>query len=120
MKIIPQKLSTRAPTVTVINPEERTLGPDLVLPMLRLHYVENYTDAVLVVVSDETLIRIRRVGPNNTVAFKATFGRLMVRDDDPSARLQGQCRRCLRLIIFVYHLVSVEYGQTLDVRLVTR
>lgn len=55
--------------MTIVNPEELTLWPRLMLPMCRLRYIDDDRDAIFIVVADETLIGIRSVPSHYPVPF---------------------------------------------------
>ena len=80
--------------------------------MFGLHYIEDDRHSILIVVADEALVSICRIGSDNSISFVAALGRLMVRNDDPSARGQRQCSRLCQF--FMYHMVCVNDGQWLN------
>ncbi len=84
VQVVAKKLSTSTAAVTVIDPEERAGWPRFVLAVLRLDDVEDDGDSVLVVVAHQSLVRIRCVGPYNSVSLVRAFGRLVVRNYYPS------------------------------------
>ena len=83
MQVIPQKFSARTSTVTVVYAEEGALRPRLGLAVLRLNYIQNYTNSVLVIVPNQALIRICGICSNDSVSLKTTFSSLMIWDYNP-------------------------------------
>ena len=62
-----QKIGTITATVAIINGEERALGPRCSILVWRPRHVQNNRDAVLVVVSLDALMRVRRVTRDQSV-----------------------------------------------------
>lgn len=95
--------------MTIVDPKEGTFRPGLLLSMLRLDYIQDYGDAILVVIADQSLICIGGVSSHNTVSFETTLGRFMVRYNDSNPWLQSL--RFLLQGVFVDHLIRVQYCQ---------
>lgn len=66
--------------MAVEHTEEAALGPVLNIFLGRwLHYVKDNADPILVVVSDDALIRVRSVTHDETILAHTTLGRLPAR-----------------------------------------
>lgn len=61
MELVPEIVGTCSPTVSIIHTEEGAPGPELCLLKLGLDYVQNYRDAILIVISDDALMSVRCV-----------------------------------------------------------
>ena len=57
-------------------------------PVMWFNYVEYDTDSILVIISDNPLICISRISPDNPIRFERTLGGLMIRYDYFMRRLQ--------------------------------
>ena len=86
VQVVSQELGTCTATMPIIDAKEGAGRPRFMLPVLGLDNVENDRNAILVVVSDEALVRIGRIGSDNAIPFIAALCRLMVRDDNSRAR----------------------------------
>ena len=53
--------------MTIKYTEESALGPVVALLGRRLHYVKDYGDSVLIIVSDNTLIGVSRIARNDAI-----------------------------------------------------
>ena len=53
--------------MTIKYTEESALGPIVALLGWRLHYIQDYGDSVLIVVSDDALIGVSRIAGNYSV-----------------------------------------------------
>jgi hypothetical protein len=121
MELVPQELCAIVPSMAIVDSEEAALRPDFVFAVRGLGDVQDDGDAVLVVRSHQALVGDRSVGSHDSVPFDGALGRLLVRDDDSSARLQGEL---LAFSFFVSrhlvdHLLDVKRGQLLDLLLQT-
>ena len=87
MQVISQELSTQVATMTIIYTKEGALGPCLMLSVLRFYYIQNYRDPVLIISSDEPLIGIRSVCPNDSVPAETALSSLMIGNHYPGPRL---------------------------------
>ena len=86
MQIISEKVSARISTMSVKYTKEAALWPVFdVLLGGRLHDIEHDADSVLVVVSDDSLVRIRSVPNYAAILSNTAFGGL------PAWKIQG-CR----------------------------
>jgi len=97
VEIITKKICTVNSSMPVINPEERTLGPVLFTSTLWFHYVQDYRDSVLVVVSYYALICIRTICFYNTIPLRRRLWLLMVRH-----QLLTGLLNCLLLQCFLF------------------
>ncbi len=88
------------------------------LSVFRLHYIQDYRDAVFVVIADKTLICISCIGSYNAITFVATLGWFMIWYDNSCAR--GECKSCRLLLIFMYHRICVNDSQSSDLSRFTR
>lgn len=81
VQVVTEKVSADVPSVPIINSEERALGPfcTAVLLRLRLHYVEYDGNSILVVVPDDSLVRVGSICGDNAVSLGTVLGRLIVR-----------------------------------------
>lgn len=81
VQVVAKKVSADVPPVPIIYAEEGALGPfcTAVLLRLRLHYVEYDGNSVLVVVSDNPLVRVSSVCGDNAVSLGTVLGGLIVR-----------------------------------------
>jgi hypothetical protein len=77
MQLITEEVGTGGAAMTVVNGEETAPGPVLHLLKLGLDYVENDGDAILVVVTDNTLMSVRRVATDDTVLLAGKLGRMI-------------------------------------------
>lgn len=68
--------------MAIVNCKETTPGPVLHLLKLRLNYVKNDGDAILIVVTDNALMCICRVAADDAVLLASKLGR-MIRLDKP-------------------------------------
>ena len=112
MQIVPQELGAGTAAVAVVDAEERAGRPGLVLPVLRLHDVEDDGDPVLVVIANQPLVGVGGVGPHDAVALVAALGRLVVGDDDAGPWSEGQS--CCLLLLLVHHRIGVNNGERAD------
>jgi hypothetical protein len=53
--------------MTIEHTEESALGPVVALLGWRLHYVQDYGDSVLIVVSDDALVSVSRITGNDAI-----------------------------------------------------
>lgn len=84
VQVVAQKVGAGVSSVAIEDAEEAALWPMLdVLLGGRLHYVEHNTYAILVVVSDDTLVRVGRVAHDETILSDTAFGGL------PTRQIQG-------------------------------
>jgi len=74
MQLITEKVGASGATMAIVYGEETAPGPVLHLLKLRLNYIENDGDAVLVIVTNYTLMRIRRVAADNAVLLACKLG----------------------------------------------
>lgn len=56
--------------------------------MLRLHYIQDDANTVLVVISDQALVGVGSICSHDSVAFEAAFGSLMIWNHNARARLE--------------------------------
>ena len=84
------------------------------LSVLWFHDIEDYGHAVFVIVSDETLVCIRGVGPDDAITLETAFGLLVVRDDNPLAWLNFKllCELCRAGIL--HHGIDIDDCERLD------
>ena len=74
MEVIPKKVCTGVTSVTVKDSEETTFGPIFnVLLVLRLHNIEDYTDSVFIVISNNALVSVGSVAHNDSVLSYTAF-----------------------------------------------
>lgn len=99
--------------MSIIDSEEGTLGPLLVLSVLRLHNIQNNGDSVLIIRPYESLVSVCSVRSHDPVPSQTTFSSFMIWNDDSSSRLQGQLP-CVFILISFYggilmkHFVHVQ------------
>ena len=81
MQVVPQKISTNGSTMAIINSEETTLGPLLILVSLglRFHNIENNGDPILIVISNNTLVGIGTVACDQPISLIRILGILIIR-----------------------------------------
>lgn len=58
--------------------EESALGPVIALLGWRLHYVQDYGDSVLIIISDDALIGVSRIAGNDAILSHRALGLLEV------------------------------------------
>lgn len=85
MQVVSEEVGTGVSTVAVENSEETALRPLLyVLLVRRLHDVEHDTDSVLVVVSDDALVRVGCVAHYEAILTNRALGGLPTRQVESS------------------------------------
>ena len=103
MKIVSQKVCALTATMAVVDAKEGADGPRRVLslergvshqilPALRLRYVQNDGDAVLIVVPDQSLMSIGCVSPDHSIPAHRCLARLVgqvLGQQDLAGRLEG-------------------------------
>ena len=77
MQLITKKISASRATMTIVNCEETAPRPVFHLLKLWLNNVENDGYAILVIVTNDTLMRIRRVAADNAVLLASELGRMI-------------------------------------------
>lgn len=82
MQIVSKELSAGTASMTIIDTEERTSRPRLMLAVLWLDDVEDDRDSILVVVTHQSLVCIGSIGSNDSIAFVAALSGLVIRDDN--------------------------------------
>lgn len=118
VEVVSQELSTGTASVPIVHSEEGTCWPRLVLSMLRFHNVQDYRNSVFVVIAYEALVGVGCVGSHDAIPLVAALGWFVVGDNDAGAGGKSQC--CGLLLIFVHHLVGVDYCQSSDLRRLSR
>jgi len=104
--------------MAIIDPEERALGPLLVLAVVWLDDVEYDADAVLVVVPDEALVGVGGISAHESVALVGAARLFVVGDLDARAGLQGVLAGLVLLGLLLHHLVDLSGGELLHLLLV--
>jgi hypothetical protein len=81
MQVVPQEVCAGVASVPIEDTKETTLGPvcDILLGW-RLHDIEDDGHTVLVVVTDDTLVRVGSISHYVTVFANAAFCRLPARE----------------------------------------
>jgi len=79
MEVVSEEVSAGVAPVTVEDREKGALGPAVTLLLDGFLHVEHYRDAVLVVVPDDSLVRVGCIGLHDAVLFYGVLGRLKVR-----------------------------------------
>lgn len=77
MKLVPEVVGTGRAAMAVINPKEGAPWPVSSLFEFGLDDVQDDRDPILVVVSDDTLMGVCRVGGDHAVSLAGVFGRLV-------------------------------------------
>ena len=80
MQLITEEVGTGGAAMTVVNGEETAPGPVLHLLKLGLDYVENDGDAILVVVSNDTLICVGSIPRDQSISLVRVFSILIIRE----------------------------------------
>lgn len=80
MEVIPKKISTNMPPMTIVYAKKRAFGPLLAreLLWLGLHDVQNNGNSVFVIISNNSLVSISAISSNYSVAFSRILGWLVV------------------------------------------
>jgi len=80
VQVIPKVISTGSATVTIENPKKAYLRPfNFKLGLwFRFENIQDYANAIFVVLSDDTLIGVCSIGLDDTAFLLASFGWLMV------------------------------------------
>jgi hypothetical protein len=80
--------------MSIENPIKAYLRPDYIKIcfVLGLHYVQDNADPILIVLSDDPLIRIGSIALNHTALFIGCFGGLMVLELN---RFRINCTWCI-------------------------
>ena len=114
VQVVAKEVSADVPPVPVIDTEEGALGPFCTAVLLRLglHYVEYDGNSVLVVVSDDSLVRVRSVCGDNAVSFGTVLGGLIVRHQ------LLDVLNSARAYLLPYTLVKIFANHSLRVRAV--
>jgi len=116
--MISEEFSTARSTMTIIDSEERALGPLFVFPVVWLHNIENDADPVLIIVPDESLISICGIAPDHAIAFIGAPRLFMIGYLNPGSRLQGVGPRLVLFRLLLDHLVDLGGGELLHLLLV--
>lgn len=93
MQIVPQEVSTKTATMPIINAEIRATRPLIcsdIGPRLRWQQISDYRHPILIIGTDEALVRIGSVGTHNTSAFVRSLGRVVIRNYYLVCRLNSQ------------------------------
>ena len=69
MKLVAKEFGTSMSSVAIIDAEEATLWPNLVLSVRRLGDVEDDGDSVFIIIPDQALISDGRVCSYNAIPF---------------------------------------------------
>lgn len=100
-------------SMSIVDSEEGTFRPLLMLAVLRFHNIQNNGDPILIVRPDQALVSVSSVRPHNPISSETALGSFMIRDDDSRPRLQRQLPRVFILIpldrrVLMKHLVHVQ------------
>ena len=80
MQVVSEEVSTSITSMTIEDPKETTFGPiDNILFGGWLHDIQNYTDPIFVVISNNSLISISCISHNMTIFAYTAFRRLPTR-----------------------------------------
>ncbi len=77
VELVAQVVCTGRTPVAVVDSEEGAAGPELGLFKFRLDYVQNDRYTVLVVVPDDTLMRVSCIRGYNSISLARIFGGLI-------------------------------------------
>ena len=71
MQVVSEEIGTYRTAMPVVNSKEGALWPLLTFVILgfRFHNIQNYCNAILIIVADDTLIRICAISCNQTIAL---------------------------------------------------
>ena len=95
----------------IINREKAANRPLCRFVIRRLGNVHYYRDAVFIVVSDESLVRICCIGTHYSIPFERALCLLMVRNDYALARLDLELGRAIGKTRIFHHRIDILYGQ---------
>ena len=86
MQVVSKEVSAYMPTMTIVNAKEWAFGPLAAWKLLRLwlHNVQDYGDAIFIVVANYTLVRIGSVSCNDAITLGWILGNLVVRHQLPN------------------------------------
>lgn len=77
MQLVSEVVSTGRPSMPIVDPEEGAPRPVLRVLELGLDDVQDDGHAVLVVVTDDALVGVRRVGGHHSVSLACVLSRLV-------------------------------------------
>ena len=77
MELIPEKVSACRTTMAIVDREEAASGPLVDLLELWLNDIEYYTNSILIVVSNNALMRICRIATDHTIFLTGELCRVI-------------------------------------------
>lgn len=86
--------------MAVVDSKKRTTRPEFCIFKLRLDYVEDYRNTILVVVSYNPLMGVSSVRHNNSVSFAGKLGRVIGLHESYSG-IVFQAELVIRLVILL-------------------
>lgn len=105
MQIVSQKIGTGCSSMSIKNSKEWTLRPFFALPRMRFQNIQNYTDSIFIVVSNNALVSIRCISSYNSVFLIWTFWLINSCVKDLVRRHQ---RRKLFILIWIVYWVVYQ------------
>ena len=80
MQVVSEEVSANGTAVSIINSKEGAFRPLLTLVILRFrfHNIQNDCDPILIIITDDALIRIRAIARNQAVALIRILGVLII------------------------------------------
>ena len=97
--------------MTIVHAEEGALGPLFVLPLLRLHDIQDYRNSVFVVSSNKSLVGVCSVASHDAVSLDAYLCGLMVWHHNPRTRLERLLLRLVFLLAIDQHLRHIRCSE---------
>jgi hypothetical protein len=116
VQLVSEVLCTGVAAMAIVDSEETTFGPDLLLAVGRFVDVEDDADPVFIVIPDQTLVGDGCVPSHDSISLDGALCGFFIRYYNSGAWLQGQFV-FLQLVFgtgLLDHLVDVQSGQLPD------
>ena len=104
MQIVSQKISAGCSSMSIKNSKKWTFRPFFALPWMRFQNIQNNTDSIFIVVSNNSLVSIRCISSYNSVFLIWTFWLINSCVKDLVRRHQR--RKLLILIWIIYRVID--------------
>ena len=83
VKVVSQEIGADVTAMAIIDSKEGALGPlaPTELLRLRLHNIQDYSDSIFVVITDDALVSISSIGCDDSVALGRVLSGLIIRHE---------------------------------------
>ena len=117
VQVVPKEIGAKTATMAVVDAKVGAARPFVrgdICPRLRRQQICYYRYTVFIIVSNKSLIRIRRVSPHNTRALARRFGWIVVRNYYFVRRLDAEATLVMHVLGDLFHVAEAGGGGCSD------